>query len=79
MAFELVEARFPQLLVRGEPVHEFCEWLGPEAVDAALAVGPDCHQAGIAQYAELFRNGRLAESGASYEFADRLFPLGSKD
>jgi hypothetical protein len=75
MAFELVETGLPQLLVRGEPVDEFCEWLGSEAVDAALTVGSDCHEAGLAQDAELFRNGGLAQSDTSDEFAHGLLAL----
>ena len=78
MAFELVETRLPQLLVRGEPVDEFCEWLGSEAVDAALTVGPDGHEAGLAQYAELLRNGGLAQSDTSDEFANRLLALAER-
>jgi hypothetical protein len=78
MAFELVETRLPQLLVRGEPVDEFGERLGSEAVDAALTVGPDGHQAGFAQYAELFRNGGLAQRDTSDEFANRLLALAER-
>jgi hypothetical protein len=40
-----------------------------------LAVGPDRHEAGVTKYAELFRNGRLAQGHATHELPDGLLAL----
>ena len=61
MGGERVEAARPGPAVGGQPGVELGEGLGPEAVPAALRLGPDDDEPGLAQRAQVLRHGRLGE------------------
>lgn len=70
MLFESVDAAFPLGAEGFKPGVELSERLGPEAVEAALRVAPDLHQAGLAQDPQVARDARLRHADVLDEVAD---------
>jgi hypothetical protein len=75
MMFESVEVRCPKLPVRGQPVVELREWLGPDAIEAALRIRACFHEARVLEDAKVLGHSRLAEAEAVDELPDRLFAV----
>jgi hypothetical protein len=75
MFFESIEARSPELSIRGEPVVELSQRLGPDAIEAALRVGAGVHQARLPEDAQMLRNGRLGEVEMIDQVPDRPFSV----
>jgi hypothetical protein len=70
MVFQSVEMRRPELAVRGQPLVEICEWLGPDPVQAALRVHARLDQPRISEDPQVLRDGRLAEAETLDELTD---------
>jgi hypothetical protein len=81
VTFEAVEPIPPRPPVGREPIVDLPEGLGPEAVEAALGIGPDLHQPGIEKHPEMLGHPRLADAQVGHEGADRalLFPKEVQD
>jgi arsenate reductase (glutaredoxin) len=72
MLLELVEAVPPHLAVRFEPIVEFDERFGAEAVEAPLTIGADCDQPRVAQHPQMFGDSRLTDCQPLNEDLNRL-------
>jgi hypothetical protein len=75
VVFELVEVRRPKLAIGRQPVVELYEWLGPNAIQAALRLRARLDQPRVFEDAEVLRDSWLTEADAVDEFADGSFPL----
>ena len=53
--------RCPQLAVRGQPVVELGQGLGPDAVEPSLAVNTRLNHACFLEDTQMFGNGRLSQ------------------
>ena len=62
--------RCPKLAICREPLVELYEWLGPDAVQAALRVCAHVDEACLPEDSEMLGNGRLADAEAVDELAD---------
>lgn len=65
---QAVELGLPELLDAPDPLLEFSESRAVDAVDAALRVGADRHQAGFPQNFEMLRDGRRADLKTQRDF-----------
>lgn len=70
MLFEGIEVRGPERAVGLKPVVEFAEWGGADAVETALSIDADIHEAAVAEDAEMLGNCRLAEAEGVHEVTD---------
>ena len=75
MLLEAVEVCRPELPIRGEPVVQFRERLGADAVEPPLGVGTRLDQTGVFKHAEVLRDRRLADAEALDEIANRPFAV----
>ena len=71
MAFERVEATDKLRPVRLEPLVEFAEGLGAQAIQAALRVATDLDETGVAQHLEVSRHAGLVHADGIDQFGDR--------
>src|SRR5438105_3876935 len=71
MRLERVEAVGPECAIRGEPLVELAQRARFEAVEAALRLAADGHQARLAKDPQMLRHRRLAEPEIRDELADR--------
>ena len=62
MGFQRVEAVTPRGPVRGQPLIDLPERLGPQPVQAALGVGSHLDQARLAQDAQVLRYAGLGDA-----------------
>ena len=67
--------RRPELAVGRQPVVELCERLRPDAIQAALCLHARLDEPGVLEHTEVFGHGRLADSEAMDELADRPFAV----
>jgi hypothetical protein len=69
VVFQLIEVLAPQAAVRREPIIELGQWLGADAVEAALRVGTRLDQASVLQHPQVLGDGGLTEAQPIYELA----------
>ena len=70
-----VETVTPRGPVRGQPVIDLTERLGPQPVQAPLGVGSHLDQARLAQHAQVLRYAGLGDPQSRGQAADRLLPF----
>lgn len=75
MIFQLVEVRGPQPAIGRQPAIELDQWLGPDAIEAALRVDARLDQSGLLQHPEVLGDGRLTDAEPVYELPDRSLPV----
>ena len=75
MGFEAVEVGRPERPVGLEPRVQFHERLGPDPVQAALAVGAHVDEPRVSQYPQVLRHSRLADAEFVDEFAHGAFAV----
>src|SRR5262249_62135239 len=72
MTLERVQVRGPELTEWREPGIHLPEWFRFQPVQATLCIHRRLHEAGLAQYAQVLRDGRLRHAKVTFDFADRL-------
>jgi hypothetical protein len=75
VALQSVEAFVPQSPVRLDPGVDLAKSLRPQPVDASLGIDPDIDEAGVAEHAEVLRDGRLAHRKPIHELAHWPFAV----
>src|SRR5438874_11233339 len=71
VSLEPVQALRPQTSIGLQPLVKLAERLRADPVDAALRLGPDGDQPGLAQHPQVLRDGRLAHLELADERSDR--------
>ena len=81
VAFERIETAGQLVAVRLEPLVEFSQWFGSQAVEPTLRVATDLDEACVAQHFEVPRHAGLVQADGIDELRDRTFsaPHGIED
>jgi hypothetical protein len=79
VTFEGVEAGGPQRSIGGEPVVDLAERVGAHAVEAVLRGDTGFDEAGVAEHAQVFGDGGLADAEGVDEVADGALPVGAEE
>jgi len=62
MPFKSIDMSGPETAKRSEPCIEFLKWFRLQTVEPPLCVHRRLHEPGIAQHAQVLRNGRLGHA-----------------
>ena len=73
MALQRVNVTRPELSEGCKPRVQFLQRFGAQSVQPTLRVNARFHKSGVAQYAQVFGNGRLGQVQFALEVADRTF------
>jgi hypothetical protein len=73
MPLERIDVRGPQLTERRQPRVNLTKWLGSQPIEATLCVDGGFDEAGLAQHAQVFRDGRLRHPEFFFDLSDGLF------
>src|SRR5579859_11078 len=78
VAFESIEVSGPEPAELVEPGIHLLKWSRPQPVETALCVHCRLHEAGLAQYSQMLRHGRLRHMKLTLDLSHRLFGRGQK-
>lgn len=78
MAFQGVDVGRPETSELLDPVVEFLEWFGPQAVQATLGVHGGFDKTSVAQDAKMLGDTRLGDTEVALELSDRLLRRAEK-
>jgi hypothetical protein len=70
VAFEVVEARFPQFSVRPQPLVEGAQRFRANPIQAPLGIRSDFHEPRLPENAQVFGDGGLAQAERGNQVAD---------
>jgi hypothetical protein len=75
MIFQSIQTRRPQPAVFRQPIIEFGQRLGPDAIEAALGVRASLNHSRLFEHPQVLRHGRLAQVEIIHELSYRSLPL----
>ena len=72
VAFESIYVRRPEPTELFQPGIHLLEWFGLQSVETALCVDRGFHETGLAQHAQVLRDGRLRHPQLALDLSNRL-------
>ena len=72
MALERIQMSGPEAAERSQPGIQFLKWFRFQSVESPLCVHGGLHETGLAEHAQVFRDGRLRHSQLPLDLSNRL-------